>query len=116
MAIFKVAFSLSWGPVLWIVLPEILPLKIRGLAMGACVFVSYVANFIVSLSFPVLLASGPTMAFGTFALFGLAAIALVCWWLPETARKTLEQIETDNNDNLQKAPHDAKTTARTTSH
>jgi sugar porter (SP) family MFS transporter len=97
LAVFKVAFSLSWGPVLWIVLPEILPLKIRSLAMGACVFASYVANFIVSFSFPVLLASGPTAAFGTFAGFGIAAIALVYWWLPETARKSLEQIETDSN-------------------
>lgn len=96
LAVFKMAFSLSWGPVLWIVLPELLPLKARGPAMGACVFASYVANFVVSSLFPILLASGPSIAFGTFAGFGVLAILLVIFYLPETARRTLEQIEADN--------------------
>ncbi len=93
LAVFKVAFSLSWGPVLWIVLPEILPLKARSAGMGACAMAIYIVNFILSSIFPALLAAGPAATFGTFALFGVVACVLVRRALPETAQQSLEQIE-----------------------
>ncbi|WNO55140.1 sugar porter family MFS transporter [Stakelama saccharophila] len=93
LAIFKAAFSASWGPIVWILLPELLPMHGRSTAMGACVFTVYLANFVISSIFPVLLASGSTAAFGTFALFGLIAFIFVLRLLPETSRRTLEEIE-----------------------
>lgn len=94
LAVFKAAFSLSWGPVLWIVLPELLPLHARGRTMGMCVLVTYVANFIVSALFPILLASGPALVFASFAASAILAALFVRVALPETARTSLEQIET----------------------
>jgi sugar porter (SP) family MFS transporter len=93
LAVFKAAFSLSWGPVLWIVLPELLPLHGRGPTMGACVFTNFAMNFVIASVFPILLASGTAVAFGTFAICGVAACVLTARLLPETARRTLEEIE-----------------------
>lgn len=93
LAVFKAAFSASWGPIVWIVLPELLPLHGRGAAMGACVFTVYAANFIISTLFPILLASGPAVTFGAFAAMGVLAFLFVAAMLPETARRTLEEIE-----------------------
>ncbi len=93
LAVFKATFSLTWGPVFWIVLPELLPLKARSRTMSACVFTTYTANFLIASIFPTLLASGTAIAFGTFAVSGIAAAIVVSRFLPETARRTLEQIE-----------------------
>jgi hypothetical protein len=93
LAVFKAAFSLSWGPVLWIVLPEILPLRARSAGMGACVFATYVVNFCVALVFPDLLAAGPGAAFGAFAVIGVGAALLVYGLLPNTTGQSLECIE-----------------------
>ena len=93
LAIFKAAFSVSWGPLLWVVMPELLPVRARGAAMGACVFTTYCGNFVISSVFPILLASGPAGAFGTFAGCAVLACLVIFLWLPETARRTLEEIE-----------------------
>lgn len=93
LAIFKATFSASWGPILWIVLPELLPIRARGAAMGACVLTTYTSNFVISSAFPVLLAYGPAGAFGTFAVAGVLAFVAIRQFLPETAGRSLEQIE-----------------------
>ena len=93
LAIFKAAFSASWGPLLWVVLPELLPLRARAAAMGACVFTTYCGNFVISSVFPILLASGPAGVFGSFAGCAILACLVIFRWLPETARRTLEEIE-----------------------
>ncbi len=93
LAIFKAAFSASWGPVVWIAMPELLPLRARGAAMGCCVLTTFCVNVLISSLFPILLASGPAIAFGAFAAAGLLACLVVHRLLPETAGRTLEQIE-----------------------
>jgi MFS family permease len=77
LGVFKATFSASWGPTLWIVLPELLPIQARGAGMGACVLTTYVANFVISSIFPILLAYGPAGAFGTFAVSGLLAFLVI---------------------------------------
>lgn len=93
LAIFKIAFSMSWGPLVWVMLPELLPLHVRGTAMGGAVFLNWATNFLVSLLFPVLLAAGAGTAFELFAGFGLIAFILTAKWLPETSRLSLERLE-----------------------
>ena len=93
LAVFKFAFSISWGPLVWVMLPELLPLHVRGTAMGAAVFLNWATNFVVSLLFPVLLAVGAGMVFETFAGFGVIAFVLTIRWLPETAGRSLESIQ-----------------------
>lgn len=93
LAIFKIAFSMSWGPLVWVMLPELLPLHVRGTAMGGAVFLNWATNFLVSLLFPVLLAAGAGTAFELFAGFGLIALVLTAKWLPETSKRSLEMLE-----------------------
>lgn len=98
MAGFKAAFSLSWGPLVWVVLPEILPLRIRGSVMGVATAVNWMANLGVSFAFPQLLAAGTGSAFWAFAGCGVVAFGIVMVWLPETSRRSLEQIEADAHE------------------
>ena len=95
LAVFKFAFSMSWGPLVWVMLPELLPLHVRGTAMGGAVFLNWATNFLVSLLFPVLLAAGAGTVFELFAGCGLIAFFLTAKWLPETSRLSLERLERD---------------------
>lgn len=96
LALFKIAFSISWGPLVWVMLPELLPLHVRGMAMGGVVFLNWGANFLVSLLFPVLLAVGAGTVFELFAGFGLIAFVLTATWLPETSGRSLERLELEH--------------------
>ncbi|MDQ0199378.1 sugar porter family MFS transporter [Neobacillus ginsengisoli] len=82
------------SPVTWLMLSEIFPLKLRGLGMGVTVFCLWITNFLIGLSFPVLLSAvGLSTTFFIFAVFGIAAITFVNKFLPETKGKSLEQLE-----------------------
>lgn len=78
---------------MWVMLPELLPLQVRGTAMGGVVFLNWGTNFLVSLMFPVLLAAGPGTVFELLAGFGMFAFILTAKWLPETSKRSLEQLE-----------------------
>lgn len=82
------------GPILWLSLSEIIPLRLRGLGMGVCVFFNWTANFIVGLIFPVLMSSfGMTVTFGIFVVIGFFSMMFTYFFVPETKGKSLEQIE-----------------------
>ncbi len=93
LAVFKAAFSLSWGPLLGVVLPELLPLRARGTVMGGAIFLNWGTNFVVSLLFPVLLAAGAGTVFEIFAASGVMAFGLTVWLFRETTGRSLEQLE-----------------------
>jgi sugar porter (SP) family MFS transporter len=96
IALYKTAFSLSWGPLVWVLLPEVLPLQARGPAMGAATLLNWLANFFVALTFPVLLAAGAGTIFEVFACFGLIAFFFARSLLHETSGRSLEQIELED--------------------
>lgn len=84
------------GPILWLELSEIIPLKLRGLGYGICSFFVWMANFVVGLAFPVLLSSvGLDMTFMIFVVIGVFALAFTKFFLPETKGRSLEEIEAD---------------------
>jgi sugar porter (SP) family MFS transporter len=93
LAIFKGAFSLSWGPMLGVVLPELLPLRARGTVMGGAIFLNWSTNFVVSLLFPVLLVAGAGAVFEIFAGAGVLAFILTAWLFRETTGRSLEELE-----------------------
>ncbi len=88
------SFAVGLGPVFWLVLSEIYPLRIRGRAMSVGTAANWGANLIVALSFLTL-----TQVMGKAATFGLYGAVSIGGWLfafflvPETKGKTLEQIE-----------------------
>ena len=82
------------GPILWLSISEIIPLRFRGYGMGLCVLFVWVTNFVIGLFFPTLLASfGLQTTFIIFAVIGLISITFTRLFVPETMGKTLEQIE-----------------------
>jgi MFS family permease len=96
LATFIAAFAATWGPVVWVMIPEVLPLSVRGTAMGVAVFGNWAANFAVSQTFPPLLkALGPGTVFLGYAALGLLAGVFVKALVTETKGRSLEEIEAD---------------------
>jgi MFS transporter, SP family, sugar:H+ symporter len=94
LAGFIVSFAATWGPVVWVMLPEVLPLRVRGTAMGIAVCLHWFANFLVSQSFPIFLDKwGPGPVFLGYAAVGVLAFVFVKALVPETKGRSLEEIE-----------------------
>jgi SP family sugar:H+ symporter-like MFS transporter len=94
LAGYIVSFAATWGPVVWVMLPEVLPLSIRGTAMGVAIFLHWGCNFAVSQSFPVLTdAFKPGPVFLGYAVIAVLALIFVRLKVPETKGKSLEEIE-----------------------
>ncbi|MCM1011305.1 MULTISPECIES: sugar porter family MFS transporter [unclassified Brevibacterium] len=82
------------GPLTWLMLSEIFPLKIRSFAMGICVFALWMANAAVAQFFPPVVASlGISATFFLLAGCGVLALVFLITMLPETRDKTLEDLE-----------------------
>ena len=82
------------GPLLWLLISEIIPLRFRGLGMGLCVLFVWVVNFVMGLVFPTLLSAlGLNFTFLVFVIVGILSIGFVYYFVPETKGKTLEEIE-----------------------
>lgn len=93
LAVFKAMFSLSWGTITRVVIAELLPTRIRAGMQGVAQLFNYGATFVVTLIFPILLATGSGFAFALFAVMGIVAFVVVLAFLPETKGQTLEEIE-----------------------
>jgi len=87
-------FACTWGVVLWVYVAEIFPDKIRGTATSIAVFGNWVANTIVSLTFPVMLAQlGAVATFGIYGIINISMILFVSRYVFETKGVPLEKIE-----------------------
>ncbi len=92
--LYVACFAIGLGPVFWLMISEIYPLKIRGRAMGIATVANWGSNLLVALTFLTLLRLlGPAWTFWLYALVGIAAWVFVARLVPETKGKTLEQIE-----------------------
>ena len=86
-------FGLTWGPVMWVMLGEMFPNKFRGAALALAGMANWLANFLVTITFPVLLANiGLGMSYSIYAAFGIVAFLFVFKYVNETKGKTLEEI------------------------
>ena len=91
-----ICFAMSLGPIGWILVSEVFPLKIRGIAMSICTVSNFAFNFFVVGSFPVLLHRiGGAWTFWMFGLVSLICIIFVYFFVPETKGISLEQIESN---------------------
>ena len=92
--VYIACFAFSLGPVTWIMVSEILPLRIRGLAMSICTVSNFFFNFIIVLSFPVLLQHiGEAYTFWTYAGICFVSLFFFRFFVPETKGRSLEEIE-----------------------
>jgi len=92
---FQIAFALSWGGIVWIVLGEMFPLRLRGTAMGIAVFATEITSVVVGAVFPILLRQGAAAMFFGFAAMGVIAFLWAWLVVPETGRRSLEAIEAE---------------------
>jgi sugar porter (SP) family MFS transporter len=94
LGLYIASFAISLGPVFWLMISEIYPLRIRGTAMSVASIANWGSNFLVALTFPVLLAAlGGAGSFWLFAVLGIVAWVFVYFRVPETKNRTLEEIE-----------------------
>lgn len=99
--IFIASFALSMGPVVWVLLSEMFPNKIRSVAMSVAVAAQWAANYVVSQSFPMVMGSetntsapwNGSLPYFIFIAFILIIVFVTYKFIPETKGKTLEEIE-----------------------
>jgi sugar porter (SP) family MFS transporter len=88
------AFAASFAPVMWVIISEIYPNRIKGVAMSFSTAVSWLCVFLAVYFAPVIQgALGLNYLFGIFGVFSVLAFVFVKFWIPETKGRTLEEIE-----------------------
>ncbi|XP_039417356.1 solute carrier family 2, facilitated glucose transporter member 6 [Corvus cornix cornix] len=91
---FIMGYAMGWGPITWLLMSEILPLKARGVASGLCVVVSWLTAFTLTQFFlPAVNAFGLEVPFLFFAVISAGNILFTGCCVPETKGRSLEQIE-----------------------
>ncbi|WP_461214450.1 sugar porter family MFS transporter [Lacticaseibacillus sp. GG6-2] len=106
--IYLAFFQGAVGPLTWLLLSEIYPARIRGLGMGFATFFLWFGNFLVGYFFPILLAYiGMTNTFLVFLGMNVISLLFAIKFAPETAGRSLEEIELDNKFDT-KFPEDSQ--------
>nr|WP_246203004.1 sugar porter family MFS transporter [Fulvivirga lutimaris] len=91
---YVIFFNFSWGPVMWVLLGEMFPNQLRGSGLAISGLFQWVANFIITLTFPVLLASiGLSMAYSIYTFFAILSIIFVVKLVKETKGMELEEMQ-----------------------
>ena len=100
MLVYTAGFAMSWGPVCWVLLAEIFPNSIRSTVMSIAVAGQWIANFLVSWTFPMLDKNqyltdtfNHGMAYWIYGVMGILAALFIWKFVPETKGKTLEEME-----------------------
>ena len=91
--LFVVFFGMSWGPVVWVLLGEMFSNKIRALALGLAAAAQWLANFIISTTFPSMAQVGLWFAYGFYTLCALLSLLFVWRFVRETKGVELEDME-----------------------
>lgn len=89
---FVLFFALSWGVVVWVLLGEMFPGKIRAAALGVAASAQWIANWAVTVSFPTLSDWDLSGAYVIYSGFALLSIFFILKWVPETKGKRLEEM------------------------
>lgn len=100
MLFYIAAFAISWGPVCWVLLSEIFPNAIRSQALAIAVAAQWIANYLVSWTFPMMDKSSYLLehfnhgfAYWVYGVMSILAALFVWKFVPETKGKTLEELE-----------------------
>jgi sugar porter (SP) family MFS transporter len=94
--LFVVFFGATWGPVVWVLLGEIFPNNIRAVAMGVAAAAQWIANFIITMTFPPLLSAfGASIPYLIYAIFAALSGIFVWIMVKETKGRELEDVESE---------------------
>jgi sugar porter (SP) family MFS transporter len=86
------SFGMSWGPVVWVLLGEMFNNRIRAAALAVAAAAQWLANFLVSATFPLLQTISLGFAYGLYATAALASLFFVVRWVRETRGRELEEM------------------------
>ena len=100
--LFVVAFGMSWGPVVWVLLGEMFPNRIRAAALGLAAAAQWIANCVITATFPKLGAFSLSLAYGFYAACALVSFVFVWRWVQETKGKHLEDMHGEVGHQLPK--------------
>ena len=92
--LFVIAFGVSWGPLVWVLLGEIFPNRIRAKALGVAAMAQWISNFVITVSFPGLAAMSLPVTYAIYAGFAALSFVFVFFKIPETNGMSLEEAET----------------------
>jgi SP family sugar:H+ symporter-like MFS transporter len=91
--LFVIFFGMSWGPVVWVLLGEMFNNRIRGAALAVAASAQWIANFAITMTFPILLANiGLGGAYGLYAASALISVFFVSKFVKETRGRRLEEM------------------------
>lgn len=90
--VYVFCFGFSWGPVVWVLLGEMFPNRIRAVALSVSATAQWLTNFLVSATFPLLLSRGLGLAYGLYATAALVSLFFVLRFVPETRGRELEDM------------------------
>ncbi|MFC1411055.1 sugar porter family MFS transporter [Streptacidiphilus sp. N1-12] len=90
--IFVLCFAFSWGVVVWVLLGEMFPNKIRALALSVAACAQWIANWAITVSFPSLSDWNLSATYVIYACFALLSIPFVYFFIKETKGRTLESM------------------------
>jgi sugar porter (SP) family MFS transporter len=93
--LFVVAFGMSWGPVVWVLLGEMFPNRIRAAALGLAAAAQWIANCLITASFPALGDFSLGLAYGFYAVCAVLSFIFVWRFVDETKGMHLEDMQRD---------------------
>jgi SP family sugar:H+ symporter-like MFS transporter len=92
--LYVIFFNFSWGPVMWVMLGEMFPNQLRGSGLAVSGMAQWGSNFLITLTFPMLLASmGLAFAYSLYTAGAVVSVFFVYKMVYETKGKELEQME-----------------------
>jgi MFS family permease len=91
--LYVVFFGMSWGPVVWVLLGEMFPNRIRAVALSVAASAQWIANFVVSTTFPSLKTISLGLAYGLYTTAALLSLLFVAFLVRETRGKELEHMQ-----------------------
>ncbi len=92
--VYVICFNFSWGPVMWVMLGEMFPNQIRGSGLAVSGLSQWVSNFLITMTFPIMLTSiGLAAAYSIYAGFAALSVWFVLKFVHETRGRELEEME-----------------------
>jgi SP family sugar:H+ symporter-like MFS transporter len=91
--IYVFAFGMSWGPVVWVLLGEKFPNRIRAAALSVAAAAQWIANWMISTSFPILKTAGLGLAYGLYTAFAILSFFFVWRFVHESKGSELEDTD-----------------------
>jgi SP family sugar:H+ symporter-like MFS transporter len=94
--LFVVAFGMSWGPIVWVLLGEAFPNRIRAAALSLAAGAQWVANWLITVTFPTMKDISLGVAYGFYTVCAILSFVFVVRWVRETRGMELEEMHADH--------------------